>query len=209
MKKQFLVLLITLFTTLEVYSQTAYVKFPQVAKQIDLMIEHNQSVANEHIKLMNQPNKSDSPEMKGLMDEWKTIEEANKIQIKTIFKDYGFLGYKEVGNESSYNFLQMIQHFDDDSTFQQQVLVEMKKHIDKINAKPIEFANLTDRVNLNQKKFQVYGTQLKLNEKGTTFEPKPVIDPQNLNKRRADIGLGTIEDAITIMNGHFAAILKK
>jgi hypothetical protein len=55
----------------------------------------------------------------------------------------------------------------------------------------------------------VYGTQLKINEKGTSYEPKTVIDPPNLNKRRAEVGLGTIEEAILVMNRHFATSLKK
>jgi hypothetical protein len=209
MKKQILLLLIVLFTAFQTYAQTENVKLPQVAKQIDLMIEHDQSVAKRHIDLMNQNAKSDSPEMKNLMDEWKTVADADKILLKTLFKENGFLGYSEVGEQSSHNFLQMVQRFDADSTFQQEVLAEMKKHIAKINASPIEFAYLTDRVNLNQGKPQVYGTQLKINEKGTSYEPKMVSDPQNLNKRREEIGLGTIEEAILIMNRHFAGSLKK
>lgn len=209
MKKQILLLLIVLLTAFQSYAQTETVKLPAVAKQIDLMIEHDQSVAKKHIDLMNQNVKSDAPEMKSLMDEWKTTADADKIQLKILFKEYGFLGYKEVGEKSSHNFFQMVQKMDSDSTFQQEVLVVMKKQIEKINASPIEFAYLTDRLNLNHSKPQVYGTQLKINEKGTTYEPKPVIDPENLNKRRAEIGLGTIEEAISTMNGHFANSLKK
>ena len=209
MKKQILLLLIILFTVFQIHAQTENVTLPQVARQIDLMIEHDQSVAKRHIDLMNQNVKSDSPEMKNLMDEWKTVADADKILLKTLFKENGFLGYDEVGEQSSHNFLQMVQRMDADSTFQQEVLVEMKKHITKINASPIEFAYLTDRVNLNQGKPQVYGTQLKINEKGTSYEPKMVIDPKSLNNRRSEIGLGTIEEAILIMNRHFAASLKK
>lgn len=209
MKKQILLFLIVLFATVQMIAQTETVKLPAVAKQIDLMIEYDQSVAKRHIDFMNQNVKSDSPEMKNLMDEWKSVGDADKIQLKTLFKENGFLGYSEVGEQSSHNFLQMVQRFDDDAAFQQEVLVEMKKHIDKINANPIEFAYLTDRVNLNQGKPQVYGTQLKINEKGTSYEPKTVIDPPNLNKRRAEVGLGTIEEAVSIMNRHFAASLKK
>lgn len=208
MKKQFLVLFIILFTVADISAQIGNVKLPQVAKQVNLMIENNQSLAKRHIELINQNNKSASPEMKNLMDEWKTVEETDKISLKTIFKVYGFLGYSEVGEESAHNFLQMVQRFDSDSTFQQLVLVEMKKHVEKTNANPIEFAHLTSRFNLNHRKFQVYGTQLKLNEKGTRFEPKLVIDPQNLNKPRAEVDLGTIEAANAIMNEHFAAHLK-
>jgi hypothetical protein len=36
-----------------------------------------------------------------------------------------------------------------------------------------------------------------------------VIDPKSLNNRRSEIGLGTIEEAILIMNRHFVASLKK
>ena len=209
MKNQISLILILLFTTSQIHAQIENIKFAQVAKQVDLMIEHDQSVAKRHIERMNQPNKGNLSEMKILMDEWKTVEETDKIQLKTIFRDYGFLGYSEVGEKSSHNFLQLVQHFDSDSAFQQQVLVEMKKNIDKINASPTEFAYLTDRVNLNQKKLQVYGTQLQLNEKGSSYEPKPVIDVQNLNKRRAEVGLATIEEAVMLMNRHFAVSLKK
>jgi hypothetical protein len=209
MKKQILLLLIVLFTSFQIHAQTETVKLPQVAKQIDLMIEHDQSVAKRHIDLMNQNIKPESAEMKNLMDEWKSVADSDKILLKTLFKENGFLGYNEVGEESSHNFLQMVQRMDADSTFQQEVLGEMKKHLAKINASPIEFAYLTDRVNLNQGKPQVYGTQLKINEKGTSYEPKMVIDPKNLNNRRAEIGLGTIEEAIAVMNGHFATSLKK
>ena len=53
---------------------------------------------------------------------------------------------------------------------------------------------------------QVYG---KINEKGASYEPKTVIDPPNLNKRRTEVGLRTIEEAVLVMNKHFAASLKK
>jgi len=210
MKKQIFVLLTVFLTTFQIHAQIRNVKLlPDVSKQVDLMIEHDKSATKRHLELMNKGSQGALSEIKGLTDEWKTVEQADKVLLKTIFKDHGFLGNSEVGEESSRNFLLMVQRFDSDSTFQQQVLVEMKKHVDKINTSPIEFANLTDRVKLNQKKLQVYGTQLELNEKGTSFEPKPVIDPQNLNKRRAEVGLGTIEDAIMIMNGYFLASLKK
>ena len=209
MKKQILLLSIILFTAFNIHAQTENVKLPQVAKQIDLMIEHDQSVAKRHIDFMNQNVKSDSPEMKNLMDEWKNVGDADKILLKTLFKENGFLGFNEVGEQSSHNFLQMVQRMDADPTFQQEVLVVMRKQIEKINASPIEFAYLTDRVNLNQGKPQVYGTQLKINEEGTSYEPKTVIDPKNLNKRRAEIGLGTIEEAVSTMNGHFVTSLKK
>lgn len=208
MKKQILSLIVLLIA-FQSHAQTETVKLPAVAKQINLMIEHDQSVAKRHIDLMNQNVKVDAPEMKNLMDEWKTVGDSDKILLKTLFKDHGFLGYNEVGEQSSHNFLQMVQRMDIDSTFQQEVLMVMRKQIEKINASPIEFAYLTDRVNLNQGKPQVYGTQLKINEKGTSYEPKTVIDPENLNKRRAEIGLGTIEEAVSIMNGHFATSLKK
>ena len=64
MKKQFLVLLITFFTTFEISAQIGIIKLPEVAKQVDLMIEHDKSIAQRHIELMNQDKKSASPEMK-------------------------------------------------------------------------------------------------------------------------------------------------
>jgi len=103
----------------------------------------------------------------------------------------------------------MMQHCDKDPKFQEEVLAEMKKHLERKNANASNYAYLIDRVNVNTGKPQVYGTQMKLNQEGSSYEPKIVMELQNLNKRRAEVGLSTIEEYIGVMNSHYKGSLKK
>ncbi|MCY7356171.1 MAG: hypothetical protein LH609_01635 [Rudanella sp.] len=47
-----------------------------------------------------------------------------------------------------------------------------------------------------------------LNADQTSYMPKPVEDPDNLNKRRAEMGLPAIEEYVNIMNTRFCGSLK-
>lgn len=58
-------------------------------------------------------------------------------------------------------------------------------------------AYLEDRVRVNLKQNQLYGTQC--NEIEGRFVPRPIEDLQNVNKRRKAMGLGTLEEGIAHM----------
>jgi hypothetical protein len=60
----------------------------------------------------------------------------------------------------------------------------------------IDIAYLTDRVKVNKKEPQVYGTQFQF-ENGVA-KPLPTIDPKNINQRRAAVGLETIQEYASI-----------
>ena len=54
-----------------------------------------------------------------------------------------------------------------------------------------EFALLTDRVLIYQNKPQLYGTQLNIIGGELVFEP--ILDQENVNHRRAEVGLPSLE----------------
>jgi hypothetical protein len=85
----------------------------------------------------------------------------------------------------------------------------MKIKTYKGNASLADFAYLTDRVKVNTKQLQVFGTQMQLNESKTSYEPRPLIDPENVNLRRSEIGLETIEEYIEIMNERYYGTISK
>jgi hypothetical protein len=72
-----------------------------------------------------------------------------------------------------------------------------------------DYAYLVDRVKVNTGQLQVYGTQMRLNKDSTSFEPKPVIDPDKLNERRKSVDLSMIESYIEIMNERYHGSLCK
>ena len=136
-------------------------------------------------------------------------DSLNFLQLKNIFKKYGFLGYDKVGKESSHNFWLLIQHADNYPAFQDSVLTKMKIEADKGNASFAEYAYLIDRVKVNTGQLQIYGTQMTLNSIKTSYVTKPTIDPEKLNERRKQAGLSPIEEYIKMMNQRYYGTLKK
>jgi hypothetical protein len=189
--------------------ELAKLKYPKITKLLDSMVVSDQKFRNQSTDLTNKGFEWLSPEMQKVFKDGQKADSLNMIVLKKLFKEYGFLGIEEVGKQGSGNFWLMMQHCDKDPKFQEEVLGEMKKHIERKNANPSNYAYLIDRVKVNTGKEQVYGTQMKLNQEGSSYEPKPVIDPENLNKRRAEVGLGTIEEYIGIMNSHYKGSLTK
>jgi hypothetical protein len=189
--------------------ELAKLKYPKIMKLLDSMVVSDQEFRNKTTDLMNKGVDRNSPEVQQLFRLGRNADSLNMIVLKKIFKEYGFMGIEEVGKQGSGNFWLMMQHCDKDPKFQEEVLSEMKKHIERKNANPSNYAYLIDRVNVNTGKPQVYGTQMSINKEQSSFEPKPVIEPENLNKRREEVGLGTIEEYIGVMNSHYKGSLKK
>ena len=189
--------------------ELAKLKYPKIAKMLDSMAVSDQKFRNKSTDLRNKGFEPFSPEMQQVFKNGQRADSSNMIVLKILFKDYGFLGFEEVGKQGSSNFWLMMQHCDTDAKFQEEVLSEMKKHMERKNANPSNYAYLVDRVKVNTNKLQIYGTQMILNKDQTSYEPKPVIDPENLNKRRESVGLGTIEEYIGIMNSHYRGSLSK
>ena len=69
----------------------------------------------------------------------------------------------------------------------------MKVEVLKNNAHPDNYAYLTDRVKLNFKEKQVFGTQVDYNWKTCQAYPKSLFDSANVNKRRKEVGLVPLE----------------
>jgi len=58
---------------------------------------------------------------------------------------------------------------------------------------PKDIAYLTDRVLVGEGKEQVYGTQLRTNEKGE-LELSPLFEPATVDQRRQRMGLGPLKE---------------
>ena len=124
--------------------------------------------------------------------EFQKIIRSNFPIIKNIADKFQFPGYDLVGKESSNNYWMLVQHSDFDVAFQKQMLKLMKLKVDKKNASGQNYAYLIDRINLNEGKQQIYGTQIIMGEGGTKL--KPCFDTLNLDKRRLSVGLNPIKE---------------
>lgn len=162
------------------------VQFPLLKKQID-------SLAFMDIKAGQDVRNAKNTERDSLRTIVKACFIRNTEVLKQIFAVYGFPNYDKVGKESSNNFWLCVQHSDHDLKFQKDVLIEMKKEVKRKKADPSHFAFLTDRVNINLQKAQIYGTQLDYDQNKTAF-PKNLENPKRVNSRRKSVGLEPIEE---------------
>ncbi len=176
---------------------------------LDSLAKEDQKWRNYLSKFENKELKRDPISKETILENIKYTDDLNYIEMKKIYKKFGFPNYDLVGPDGSHNFWLLVQHQDAHPKFQDTVLNTMKKEVDKGKASVTDYAYLVDRVKINSGKLQIYGTQMVLNSTQSSYEPLPVIEPENLNERRKTVGLGSIEAYIETMNTNYFEKSKK
>lgn len=113
----------------------------------------------------------------------------HKNRSEYLFDKYGYLGIEEVGKEGSQNFWIFVQHSDKYPDFQKKVLKSMEKEVKKQNANPNNYAFLMDRVNANNGKKQLFGTQVDYRLNGQAKPKNGLVDSLNVDKRRMEYNI--------------------
>ena len=72
----------------------------------------------------------------------------------------------------------------------------MREAVKEGNARGRSLALLEDRVALRQGERQIYGSQIGRDQKTEEYFVAPLIDPENVDKRRAEVGLGTLAEYV-------------
>jgi hypothetical protein len=158
---------------------------------IDSLYTVDQNIQLEHVKaLQNGENKK----IKKLALQQKSIFKNHIPILKKIYSQIGYPTIKLVGKEKSNKYFTLVQHSDSDVQFQKEMLIEITKEVKKGNVNAKNHAFLTDRVKLAQQKPQVYGTQVYYNTNTGQVFPKLLIDSINVNKRRKEIGIESLEE---------------
>ncbi|MGW2597127.1 DUF6624 domain-containing protein [Streptomyces klenkii] len=119
----------------------------------------------------------------------RVVDADNTAWLKAVEAGHGWPGHTLVGEEAADAAWLMIQHADRDLPFQLHVLPLLAAAVDAGEALPRHLAYLTDRCQVAQQRGQTYGTQYFDDNKGH-FEPRPITDPDQLDERRATVGLG-------------------
>jgi hypothetical protein len=175
----------------------AKIEFNQeLADELEKMVEIDQLVASNAFPPKNYSHLT--------QEKWEIFKDSvylkNQKRAKEMLDKNGFIGFDLAGENGSRNFWLIAQHSDHNPEFQKEVLVEMKKEVDKQNANSTNYGLLVDRVNLNTGKAQIYGTQVSYNINNGQAYPKKLEDSINVNKRRKSIGLEPIEEYLNRMS---------
>ncbi len=140
----------------------------------------------------------DSNEMNDL---WKIINEKdsiNLLKVTKILDNDGWLGADKIGEAGNKTLFLVIQH--SNTQTQLKYLPMLQNAVMKGDAKPNYLALLQDRVLLAQGKKQIYGSQLETDIKTGEYVLSPMIDPDNVDKRRAQVGLQPISEYLKRWN---------
>ena len=126
----------------------------------------------------------------------KEIEEVDDINIETLKKiinQYGWPGISLVGEDGARVAWLIAQHADKEVEFQRSCLEELKKAVERGEAKKEFVAFLTDRVLVNSGLKQIFGTQFHKDETGE-YVPRPIEDMEGLEARRSEYGLDSFKE---------------
>ncbi len=123
---------------------------------------------------------------------WEEVNARNTARMREIVQEYGWPGYSVVGGAGADAAWLLVQHANSDLAFQKQCLELLKQAAETFEARMVNVAYLTDRVLINEGEKQVYGTQLE--RKDGEFVPLPIEDEANVDKRRREAGLPSLEE---------------
>lgn len=133
-----------------------------------------------------------SKEAQNIFDQTAMHDSFNIEIISKILDKYGWPDSNSIGMDRSIAIWAILQHAD--STIQEKYFPIMQLAVKEKKLAPRYLALTEDRRLVRQGKPQIYGSQLQVDQQTGKQFFFPIMDPKNLNKRRATVGLNTIED---------------
>jgi primosomal protein N'' len=146
----------------------------RLAKRINQMAEADQKMRNDHKKGA----KFDT-----------ALDMRHTEELKAIIKEYGWPTISLVGKKASRNAWLLAQHADHSQKFQETVLrlfrrIDRESHdVDRAN-----IAYLADRLSVNKKRTQRFGTQFYFDKKGCLVL-HPLMEPNKIDRLRKEYNL--------------------
>ncbi|WP_348811308.1 DUF6624 domain-containing protein [Flavobacterium maritimum] len=163
-------------------------------KELLSIYEEDQGMRIKFMSVYNNPN----PDRKKIDSIGKILnykDSLNLIKVTKILDTKGWVGKDVVGEEANKTLFLVIQHADLQT--QQKYLPMMQEAVKKGNASGANLALLEDRVALRQGKKQIYGSQIGKDKETNKYYVSILEDPDNVDKRRAEIGLQPMADYVS------------
>ncbi len=140
----------------------------------------------------------ESDEMKAHWKIINSLDSLNLIKVEKILNEKGWLSADIIGDQGNKALFLVIQHADLET--QVKYLPMMRDAVKKCNAKASSLALLEDRVALRQGERQIYGSQIHSDKETGEMYVAPLIDPENVDERRAEVGLGKLAEYVDHWN---------
>jgi len=162
-----------------------------VRRELVKMGEEDQKHRQEMMDLMDRVAGSDSEKMakkwKQAVERQNALDGRNRQRLDEIVKAHGWPKKSVFGEEASGVAFLVVQHAELD--YQKKYLPLIKEAVAQKEARRSDLAMLEDRILTREGKKQTYGTQLRLNQTTQRMELYPIEDEDNVDARRATVGL--------------------
>lgn len=132
----------------------------------------------------------------------------NTKRLREIIRTQGFPTAAQVGKDGMKMVFLIIQHSDFAPEFQEKCLPTFRKMAMNGEIPKQDYAYLFDRIRVNTGRKQLYGSQLAYDKDANPY-PKPVEDPKNLDKRRAEMGMSTEQEYLDVVKAFQRDMKKK
>lgn len=165
-------------------------------KELLRLMEEDQAARKKFIEWLSRQGKGDmKKDLAGdqpVARSSREIDRKNIARMKEIVDKYGWPGKSLVGADGANAAWLLVQHADQDRTFQKKCLELVKAAFKQGEATGQQLAYLTDRVLVGEGKKQIYGSQFQ--QKDGKLLPSPIEDEANVDKRRKEVGLNPLAE---------------
>lgn len=162
-----------------------------LADQLINMMNVDQRVLQQLFECGELPSESYHPRM-------KAVHEQHAARLKEIIVCHGWPGIGLVGEDAAKAAWLIVQHSVSDPAFMAECVGLLEEAVGRGDVAGWQLAFLQDRVCTLAGQPQYYGTQFDVDEQGWPT-PFPVKDPATVNKRRARLGLNSLEERLEQM----------
>ncbi len=135
----------------------------------------------------------ESDEMKYFWELMAEQDSLNEIEVIAIIEKHGWVGKSKVGGQANMALWLVIQHATKD--VQEKYLPVLRESVLAGESSGSHLALLEDRILMGNGLPQTYGSQITVDETGNQVVYE-IRDPEYVNKRRKEVGLGPIEDYV-------------
>jgi len=128
---------------------------------------------------------------------WQLVSEQdrkNEEEVIKIIENHGWVGKSTVGGKANMTLWLVIQHAPLET--QEKYLPVMKESVLNGESNGRHLAMLEDRILMRNDKPQTYGSQIVTDEETGRQKVYEVKDPEYINQRRKQVGLGPIQDYV-------------
>lgn len=135
---------------------------------------------------------ADSKEAEVYQKIYRKNHAVNIEKVNAILQKYGWPEPNMIGDLGNLTLCNVLQH--DDLETREYYLPLMRQAVKDKKLEPSFLARAEDRIATDKGEFQRYGGQMKYYPETKSFNVWPIFEPDNIDTRRAAIGLGPIAE---------------